>query len=112
MKQTTKQVFKETTAITIVTTVISLAVVFGVITAKADSDKFDNKIQNEQELLLNFYKESNEYKRELIEYQFKALEKADNIIKNNNLYDIDGSDDMSEYLELKEQINDILEEEM
>lgn len=37
---------------------------------------------------------------ELIDAQNAALEKAEIIMDNNSLYDTDGSDDMSEYLDL------------
>lgn len=37
---------------------------------------------------------------ELIDAQNAALEKAEIVMDNNNLYDIDGSDDMAEYLDL------------
>lgn len=36
---------------------------------------------------------------ELIDAQNAALEKAEIVMDNNGLYDIDGSDDMAEYLE-------------
>ena len=45
----------------------------------------------------NLY-EANNFKRVLIEKQADALDKAAKVINNNNLYDIDGSDDMSDCL--------------
>lgn len=53
------------------------------------------------------YEEALLYQEKIIKLQSKALEKADSIIETNNLYDTDGSDTMSEYLELKGQINSI-----
>lgn len=41
-----------------------------------------------------------------IKAQEKALELSDEIMSNNNLYDIDGSDIMSDYLQLRDEIND------
>lgn len=38
--------------------------------------------------------------KELIEVQRKALVLAERIMNNNNLYDLDGSDDMSDFLDL------------
>lgn len=36
----------------------------------------------------------------LIDAQNAALEKAETVMDNNNLWDADGSDDMADYLEL------------
>lgn len=44
--------------------------------------------------------ESAQFKRELIDAQNAALEKAEIVMDNNNLWDADGSDDMADYLEL------------
>lgn len=44
--------------------------------------------------------ESAEFKRELIDTQNAALEKAEIVIDNNNLWDTDGSDEMEEYMNL------------
>lgn len=44
--------------------------------------------------------ESANFKRELIDAQNAALEKAEIVMDNNNLWDADGSDDMADYLEL------------
>lgn len=45
----------------------------------------------------NLY-EANKFKKMLIEKQADALDKAAKVMNNNNLYDIDGSDDMSDCL--------------
>ena len=44
---------------------------------------------------------------ELIDAQNAALEKAEIVMDNNNLYDIDGSDDMAEYLDLCMEVDSI-----
>lgn len=44
---------------------------------------------------------------ELIDAQNAALEKAEIVMDNNNLYDIDGSDDMAEYLDLCLEVDSI-----
>ena len=44
---------------------------------------------------------------ELIDAQNAALEKAEVVMDNNNLYDIDGSDDMAEYLDLCLEVDSI-----
>lgn len=51
--------------------------------------------------------EQNNVKRELIEVQTKALDMADKVMDNNDLWDIDGSDDMSDYLELREKVDSL-----
>lgn len=44
---------------------------------------------------------------ELIDAQNAALEKAETVMDNNNLYDIDGSDDMAEYMDLCLEVDSI-----
>lgn len=44
---------------------------------------------------------------ELIDAQNAALEKAEVVMDNNDLYDIDGSDDMAEYLDLCMEVDSI-----
>lgn len=44
--------------------------------------------------------EAHDFKVQLIDAQNAALEKAEIIMDNNDLWDADGSDDMAEYLEL------------
>lgn len=44
--------------------------------------------------------ESANFKRELIDAQNAALEQAEKVMWNNDLFDADGSDDMADYLEL------------
>lgn len=44
--------------------------------------------------------EAHDFKVQLIDAQNAALEKAEQVMWNNNLPDTDGSDDMAEYLEL------------
>lgn len=43
--------------------------------------------------------EANNFKKEVIKAQDKVILKAEEVIDNNNLYDTDGSDTMSEYME-------------
>lgn len=51
--------------------------------------------------------ESSEFKREMIDAQSEALDMADKVMDNNDLWDIDGSDDMSEYLKLRERVDSL-----
>lgn len=51
--------------------------------------------------------ESANFKRELIDTQNAALEKAEIVMDNNNLWDADGSDDMADYLELCFQVDSL-----
>lgn len=44
--------------------------------------------------------EAHDFKVQLIDAQNAALEKAETVMDNNNLWDADGSDDMADYLEL------------
>lgn len=44
--------------------------------------------------------ETHDFKVELLDAQYAALEQAEKVMWNNNLFDADGSDDMAEYLEL------------
>ena len=44
---------------------------------------------------------------ELIDAPNAALEKAEIVMDNNNLYDIDGSDDMAEYMDLCLEVDSI-----
>lgn len=44
---------------------------------------------------------------ELIDAQNAALEKAEIVMDNNDLYDIDGSDDMAEYMNLCLEVDSI-----
>lgn len=51
--------------------------------------------------------EANKFKRVLIEKQADALDKAAIVIDNNNLYDIDGSDDMADYLRANAKVDSL-----
>lgn len=51
--------------------------------------------------------ESPDFKREMIDAQSEALDMADKVMDNNDLWDIDGSDDMAEYLELRSRIDSL-----
>lgn len=44
--------------------------------------------------------EARNFKVELIDTQNAALEQAEKVMWNNDLFDADGSDDMADYLEL------------
>lgn len=56
---------------------------------------------------VEFLKEANSFKYELIEAQEDALDKASKVIWNNNLVDADGSDDMADYLEAHSKVCDL-----
>ena len=107
---TKKIISSEFVNIMIVIGLMFIMAASGALLAKADSSNMQQKYEQEQEL--NFYKSANEYKHELLELQHKALEQADSIIEKNNLYDVDGSDEMSEYLELKAKIEELLSQEI
>lgn len=47
-----------------------------------------------------FLIEANDFKRELIEIQWNCIEMANKVMNNHNLWDIDDSQDMSDYLDL------------
>lgn len=47
------------------------------------------------------------YDIELIDVQCAALETAEKVMWNNNLFDIDGSDDMAEYLDLSAKVDSL-----
>ena len=51
--------------------------------------------------------ESAEFKRELIDAQNAALEKAEIVMDNNNLWDTDGSDEMEEYLNICNKVDSL-----
>lgn len=51
--------------------------------------------------------EANKFKRVLIEKQADALNKASIVMDNNNLYDIDGSDDMADYLRASSKVDSL-----
>lgn len=51
--------------------------------------------------------ESAKFKRELIDAQNAALKKAEIVMDNNNLYDIDGSDEMEDYLNLCQEVDSL-----
>lgn len=51
--------------------------------------------------------EANKFKKVLLEKQADALDKAAIVIDNNNLYDIDGSDAMSDYLTACERVDSL-----
>lgn len=50
---------------------------------------------------VEFLNEANSFKYECLEVADDALLKVDTIMDNNDIYDIDGSDVMSDYLELR-----------
>lgn len=51
--------------------------------------------------------ESYNFKIELIDAQNEALEKAEIVIDNNNLFDTDGSDEMEEYLNICNKVDSL-----
>lgn len=51
--------------------------------------------------------ESAEFKRELIDAQNAALEKAEIVMDNNNLWDTDGSNEMEEYLNICNKVDSL-----
>lgn len=55
-----------------------------------------------------FLQEANDFKSELIEAQHAALEQAEKVMDNNGLWDIDGSDDMADYMDLYARVDSLL----
>lgn len=51
--------------------------------------------------------ESYNFKIELIDAQNAALEKAEIVMDNNNLFDTDGSDEMEEYLNICNKVDSL-----
>lgn len=51
--------------------------------------------------------EANNFKRELVNKQAIALDKAYKVIDNNDLLDTDGSDDMADYLHAVEVVDSL-----
>lgn len=51
--------------------------------------------------------EANSFKRECINVADEALLRVDTIMMNNDIYDIDGSDTMSDYLDLREKLDSL-----
>ena len=51
--------------------------------------------------------ESHNFKIELINAQNTALEKAEIVMDNNNLFDTDGSDEMEEYLNICNKVDSL-----
>lgn len=56
--------------------------------------------------------ESAQFKMELLNAQYVALEKADKVMDNNNLWDADGSDDMADYLEVRAEVDSLLDTQL
>lgn len=56
--------------------------------------------------------ESHNFKLELLDAQQAALEKAEKVMDNNNLWDVDGSDDMADYMELYSKVDSLLETQL
>lgn len=52
--------------------------------------------------------ESAQFKRELIDAQNTALQQAEKVMDNNNLWDADGSDDMADYFDLCHKVDSLL----
>lgn len=59
-----------------------------------------------------FLIEANNFKKELIDAQFKALEQGNKVMDNNELWDIDGSDDMMYYMDYMETVDSLYESQL
>lgn len=55
----------------------------------------------------NYLVANNSFKYELIQSQAKALELADSIMDNNQLFDADGSDTMANYLHAAAKVDSL-----
>ena len=51
--------------------------------------------------------EANNFKRELVIAQYKALEEADSLMDKHNLWDADGSDLMDNYLKSMNKVDSL-----
>jgi len=51
--------------------------------------------------------EANNFKRELVNKQAVALDKAYKVMDNNELFDTDGSDDMADYLHAVDEVDSL-----
>lgn len=60
----------------------------------------------------NTLKEANDFKRELLDAQYRALEQANKVMDNNELWDEDGSDDMMYYLDYMEVVDSLYESQL
>lgn len=58
---------------------------------------------------VEFLNEANSVKYEILTLQNEALQRVDTIMSNNEIYDIDGSDTMSDYLTIRCKIDSIYE---
>lgn len=58
---------------------------------------------------IEFLNEANSIKYEILMLQDEALQRVDTIMSNNEIYDIDGSDTMSDYLTIRCKIDSIYE---
>lgn len=58
---------------------------------------------------VEFLREANDTKYEILTLQKEALQKADTIMYKNEIFDIDGSDIMSDYLTIRCKIDSIYE---
>lgn len=56
-------------------------------------------------------REANTLNRKIIKAQSIALDKAEEVMNNNNLWDIDGSDTMSEYMEAYNKVHTLYKQE-
>lgn len=59
-----------------------------------------------------FLEDANSFKRELLNNQQQALEKAVILMNKHLLFDKDGSDDMADFLEYNEKVNQLLESQI
>lgn len=60
----------------------------------------------------NFLKEANDFKRELLDAQYRALEQGNKVMDNNELWDEDGSDDMMYYMDYMEVVDSLYESQL
>lgn len=72
---------------------------------------FTNQKVNSQEDY-EFIKWANSFKKELTDYQWKALDNAEKIMMKNDLFDEDGSDEMYEYMLYKEKVDSMLDTQL
>lgn len=56
--------------------------------------------------------EANDFKKELLDAQDKALHQANTVMWNHNLFDTDGSDDMADYLEYSTKVYELLDSQI
>lgn len=57
---------------------------------------------------IEYLEDTNEFKRELLEYSLSAMYKAEYLMNKHNMWDIDGSDEMADYMQYYEKADSMV----